>query len=294
MKTIHFHVGSGRCGSTLIQALFNEPTIHEVFARSSIMYDPQIYLALAKMTPLTEFDESAWKPLRDAHFAPMRDLPFDNFFVTQENLFGTNADKGSHNTCEATCDAISYLTEGFDTKIVILVRRQDTYFESLYNMQIKRWEQRDFSTFLDDVPLKNFDWAAIADVYAGRFGRDNVTVLPFEKAVLKSGGFDDFVAAVLATIGVQQKVRLTNVPTVNPSLAPRAVEVQRVANKVLSQREAHLLASWFEQAIPKSPHSDHSLISDAERKRVLAYFRDANERLCREYLQPFDAGYYLG
>ena len=294
MKTIHFHVGSERCGSTLIQALFNETDMHQVLALNSIKYDPEIYLALGKVTPLTDFKEADWKPVRDDYFAAMHDQPFDKFFVTQENMFGVKADKGSTNVCEAGCDAISYLTEGFDTKIVILVRRQDTYIESLYNQLIKRQELRDFSTFLDEIPLKNFDWTDAADTYTDYFGRDNVTVLPFERQVLNSANIESFVEAVLVTIGVTQKIVLENVPTINPSLAPRVIEVQRLANKLLPEIEAHSLANWFENTIPKLPDDPHALMTKEDRVRILDFFRKSNRRLCVEYLSAYDDAYYLG
>lgn len=294
MKTIHFHVGSGRCGSTLIQALFNEADMHQIFALNSIKYDPEIYLALGKITPLTNFKEADWKPVRDEYFAPMHDQPFDTFFVTQENLFGLNVKKGSTNTCEASCKAILHLSDGFDTKIVMLVRRQDTYMESRYNQLIKRQELRDFPTFLDELPLKNFDWADIADTYAEHFGKDNVTVLPFERQVLNSANIESFLDAVLLTIGVTQKINFENVPTINPSLAPRVIEVQRLANKLLPEIEAHNLANWFENTIPKLPDDPHTLMTKEDRSRILDFFREPNRRLCAEYLPAYDDAYYLG
>ena len=294
MKTIHFHVGSGRCGSTLIQALFNEPAMHQVFARASLQYDPHLYLVMGKMTPFNRFVESKWRDFRKDRFAPLKTSNSDRFFLTQENYFGVNWEKGSSNTCEASCKVIKYLTDGFHVRIVILIRRQDTYFESLYNQLIKRQETRDFPTFLKEMPLRNFDWAAVADVYAKHFGHDNVTVLPFERKVLNAAGMKDFIDAVLAAIGITQKINFENLPVVNPSLAPRVIEVQRLANKLLSELESHNLANWFEQHIQKRPDEPHMLMSGKDRKRLLKFYRKSNERLFAEYLTRFDPAYYLG
>lgn len=294
MKTIHFHVGSGRCGSTLLQALFNEAGVRQLFGWHSIQYDPNIYLALDKLTPCRKFVESRWRGFRKAYIEPLKKAEFESFFLTQENLFGVRWDKGSSNTCEASCKVISYLTKGFDTRIVMLVRRQDTYIESLYNQLIKRQETRDFATFLDDMPLDNLDWAAVADVYAGHFGRDNVTVLPFERKVLNSGGTDDFINAVLAAIGIGRKLKVEGLPVINPSLAPRVIEVQRLANKLLPEIESHSLANWFEQNIPKGADDPHALMSARDRKRILKTFAKSNRRLFADYLDRYDPAYYLG
>jgi len=294
LKTIHFHVGSGRCGSTLIQSLFNDPGMHKVFDLYSIRYDPNIYLASTELTPCRKFIESEWRDFRETHVAPLKKQKFDSFFLTQENLFGVRWDKGSSNSCDESCKIVSYVTKGFDARIVILVRRQDTYIESLYNQLIKRGELRDFPTFLKEMPLDNLDWAAVADVYAGHFGRQNVTVLPFERKVLNTGGTDDFINAVLAAIGVTRKLKVEGLPTVNPSLAPRVIEVQRLANRLLPEIESHSLANWFEQNIPKSPDDPHTLMSAKDRKRLLKTFAASNRRLFEEYMEPYDPADYLG
>jgi len=294
MKTIHFHVGAGRCGSTLIQALFNEPAMHRIFEHVSMKYDPNLYLALGGRVPVDTFDEETWRGFREEHFRPLKAETADNFFVTQENIFGVSWEKGVANRCRASCETIEFLTEGFRTRIVILIRRQDTYIESLYNQLIKRQELRDFSTFLDEMPLENLDWAGVADTYADRFGKDNVTVLPFERRVLNSAGVEDFVAAVLVAIGITEKITIENVPVMNPSLAPRVIEVQRLANKLLPEIESHSLANWFEDNIPKTPDDPHTLMEDADRARVVDFFRESNRRLCAEYLSAYDGAYYLG
>jgi hypothetical protein len=43
LKTLNFHIGSGRCGSTLIQALFNDAGIHQVFEKHALNYNLEIY-----------------------------------------------------------------------------------------------------------------------------------------------------------------------------------------------------------------------------------------------------------
>ncbi len=294
MKSFHFHVGSGRCGSTLIQALFNEPAMHQIFGQFSIQYSPTASMELGPRTPVERFDETEWQTFREAEIAPLKQSPADNIFVTQENVFGVTWEKGAENSCAANCKLITYLTEGFETKIVMLVRRQDTFIESLYNQLLKRQETRAFSDFLDDVPLANLDWAAVADTYAEQFGKENVTVLPFEKPVLATAGIDTFFEAVLRTIGLDQKINFENIPTVNPSLAPRAREIQRLANKLLSKEEAHALADWFEANVQKSPDEDHVLMAADDRARVLNFFRESNRRLCVDYMGEYETNYYLG
>lgn len=295
-KTIHFHIGSGRCGSTLIQALFNEPAMHQVFAHFDLHYDPNIYLALNDVTPVFAYDDGAWRELRERLTAPLLARPEGNFFITQENIFGAEHGPGASNTVDNAVRAIRTLCAGFHVRIVAVVRRQDTFVESLYNQLLKRGETRDFPEFIADLPAGNFDWKAVLDGYAAAFGRDNVTVVPFEKKIVASGGIDDFIGGVLAAVGVTQKIRFDNVPTMNPSLSPRVRPLMRHANQILTPLEANNLAAWFEAHIPKRPDEPHGLLDDDTRAAFLVRYADANKAFAAEYLAayPAAAAFYAG
>ncbi|WNJ99117.1 hypothetical protein L2D14_14740 [Thalassospiraceae bacterium LMO-JJ14] len=296
LKTINFHVGSGRCGSTLIQALFNDKMFHEIFAQHSIKYDPHIYRDTGMIAHDETFIREHWQPVKDQYFTPMESLAEQSFFVTQENLLGMRSEKGQKNICDVSCEKIAFLAEGYHPKIIILVRRQDTYIESLYNQCIKRYETRDFQTFCDDFPRENWHWADNIETYAKFFGRENVTVIPFEQKVYAESEHSGFLAAVIMAIGVETRLAFRDLPVINPSLAPRAVEVMRVANKHLSKREAHNLADWFEAHVQKDPNDRYRLMNDELRSEIVAYFKESNARLCDEYFTGFPAAkaYYTG
>ncbi|MEX0692949.1 MAG: hypothetical protein WD075_00765 [Rhodospirillales bacterium] len=296
MKKVYFHIGSGRCGSTLIQSLFNDKMLHNIFAQHRRLYDPHIYLDTGLIAHDETFVEAHWQPIRDKFFKPMATMDMDGFFITQENLLGMRPDAGQKNICNVSCEKISYLAEGFEPHIIILIRRQDTYIESLYNQCIKRWELRDFATFVDEFPRENWHWADNIDIYARHFGRANVTVIPFESAVYENSGRTEFLDTVLMAIGITTRLSFKDLPVVNASLAPRAIEVQRVANKFLERDEALALANWFEAHIKKKPDDPHKMMPDEMRQDILAYYRASNTRLCQEYLSDYPAAlaYYAG
>ncbi len=293
MKTLHFHIGSERCGSTLIQAFFNQDVAKQALAQYGLVYDPEIFLETAKLTPLTGFDEARLRPIRETLFARHLEADYDGVFTTQELLLGLAHDSGVSNRCAMTAKIAAYLTEGFDTRLIIVLRRQDTFVESLYNQVIKRGETRDFATFVDELPLDNYHWDRVVDTFADRFGRDAVTVIPFEKAVVASAGRTNFVEGVFWALGVPATVDLTNVPAANPSLSPRVLEIERLANRLLTREEAHALASWLSKTIPKRPDDPHGLLTDDARAALLARYRESNARLFFEFLPDHDPAYYL-
>jgi len=293
LKTLHLHIGSGRCGTTLIQALFNENFFHEAFAQFSTHYDPQIFLALTELVPITKLDKKKYKPIRDDHFAPHKAANYENLFTIQEHLLGLTWEKGKKNYGKKMCDVIEYIADGFDIRLIVSFRRQDSYLESLYNQLVKRGDTRNIKTFLKSIPLENLEWDKVIEPFAKRFGKDHVSVVPFERAVLKQTGLGNFVDGVLSAMNLPINVDLATVPVMNPSLSPRALEVQIVANEKLTEMESLALANWFEKAAPKSPDDKHGLISKAEKNRLIKRFRDSNKRLFEEYLTDYDPAFYM-
>lgn len=294
MKPFYFHVGSERCGSTFIQSFFNAPQVKDSLAKFSISFDIDIYFALGRLTPITRLVKKTFRPIRDRHFAPHKQTSAKAVFTTQELLFGLVHEKGKPNRCAAMCEAIRYLTEGFDTRIVIVLRRQDTFIESLYNQLLKHGETRDFEALVGDLPLDNYRWDQVVGAYARHFGPDRVTVIPFERQVLASAGHDNFIEAVFKAIDLPMKVDIGGLPIKNPSLPPRVLEIQRLANSLLPLGEAEMLAKHFVDTMPKNPGETYELFKADGRARLLRRYRDSNRKLFAAYLPAYDPTYYLG
>lgn len=296
MKKLYFHVGSGRCGSTLIQALFNDKMFHDIFANHFRSYDSQIYLATGTISHEDTFVEDSWRPIREKFFTPMENAAPEGFFITQENLLGMRSGKNEANICKVSCEKVAYLSEGHEPHIIIVIRRQDTYIESLYNQRLKRWEKRDFETFVSEFPRNNWHWLENIDTYSDYFGRENVTVVPFEEKVYGGSGLSGFLDGVLKAMGVTTRFAFNDLPVVNASLAPRVLEIQRVANNQLNKNEAHALSDWFGENIAKRPDDPHKLMTDNMRRDIVQFYRESNAELCDKYLADFpDAkAYYTG
>lgn len=296
MKKLHFHIGSGRCGSTLIQALFNDDGIHQVFQKHALSYNSKIYRETGMVAHDDTFIEENWRPIKEEFFDPMHDMPFDGHFITQENLLGMRPGKDKKNICDITCQKLAYLAQGFEPKIIIIVRRQDTYIESLYNQCLKRYETRDFQTFVDDFPLQNWHWHDNIQTFCDFFGRDNVSVVPFEQKIYTDSGCTGFLDAVLMACGVTTRLAFKDLPRMNPSLAPRIMEVMRVANQHMSKNEAHALADWFAAHIQKDPSDPYTLMSDELRRDIVGTYKESNAKLCKEYFPdyPLAEAYFTG
>ena len=87
MKTLYFHFGSERCGSTFVQSFFNAPEVIETLTRFSIRFDIEIYYALGKILPVPGL-EARLAAIRDRYFSPHKSADHNAVFTTQELMFG--------------------------------------------------------------------------------------------------------------------------------------------------------------------------------------------------------------
>jgi len=164
------------------------------------------------------------------------------------------------------------------------VRRQDTYLESIYNQDVKRGETREFEEYVSGCMLDNLDWLDVADNYA----EFDLTIRPFEKHVLKTGGYKDFIDALYRWLG--EKVEVEHLPVINPSLRADALELMRFANKNLDKSDTYDLSIWLEQHCGKKPSDKVRLFKD--RSPILGKFAESNKKLFKKYMPEFNGSYY--
>ena len=293
MKKFHFHVGSERCGSTLVQSFFNEPSVGQILQRFGIRFDAALYLEIGKLLPLGPDDDARLRELRDRCVAGYREEGAPVPFSTHEVFLGLSHAKGEVNQTGFMCACLKTLLSGFEVRPLIVLRRQDTFIESLYNQLLKRGETREFSRFLDELPLDNYRWDRVVDTFAENFGKNSLSVVPFERKVTASAGFDNYLNAIFGALEMPINVDMASVPVMNPSISPRALEVQRLANRLLTPEEAHGLADWLESNVPKRPSDGHALMSDGQRADLIAYFTESNRRLFATYMPAYAVEGYL-
>ncbi len=297
MRTFHFHVGSGRCGSTTLQNLLAKPQTIKLLNNFGVHYSPRLFTVIrdATVVPFHEVPEQTWLEIAKDHIATVTDPNIRSVLVTHENLFGGRYDTGERNRTDESAKAVSLLSDGMPVKIIIIVRRQDGMIESLYNQVLKRMETRPFNQYAAEFPLDNLHWDRIADGYATHFGAENIHVIPFEQRVLTTNGQPNYINAFFSGLKVPIDERIIKLAGVsNPSISPAAMEVQRIANLNLTPDEARGLADVFQTHLAKVPAEPYVLMDADLRRDLLARYRDGNGKLFQKYLPGYDPAFYLG
>lgn len=176
---------------------------------------------------------------------------------------------------------------GFTVEILVILRRQDRWLDSLYQHQLKVGE-----TELEPQPwltarLSTLDYAARVGRWADVFGDAHVRIGVFEPANLADG----LMAFFFRTAGLPAPAGLDEPPARNERLSRDALAyLRRVPHQEIAgprrQRLRRALEQWS-QANP-DPAGWRYFFSPAERADILASCEAANAAVARRFLPDGD------
>ncbi len=297
MKPFYLHIGAEKCASSLIEHFFYAVDgVRAQFAAQGIAVDSTISTTYRALRPAEHWDEARHGLLRRQYVEPHLDGPATGIFMTEECALGIRHGAGEANVCTESAEFLKRLTEGFDLRLFLVVRRQDTFIESSYNQVVKRGTTEEFAPWFNALPHANYAWDRIADTYADAFGRDKLTVVPYERALYAAnpGGPDNLLQAMADWLGFPpMSFDPSQVPVVNPSLPLGLLPAQRRINATIDGEAAARVANILAEMYAKAPGDPLGLFSDDQRQRVLDNFADANRRLFETYMPDFAVDSYL-
>ena len=183
-----------------------------------------------------------------------------------------------------------------EVKVVCYVRRQDLWFESIYNEQVKHCKNRgnSFKEFLTSILERHF--AEQLDLWAEFFGQQNIIIRPYEKSQLINGNaVDDF----LNILGFGSVSELGPAPenqnTVNPRLSRDALEFSQI---ICQLKLNPVERRYWQKALWKvsedmlithtEPPSWQRLITYQERQQLLDKYTKDNVYVAQKYLDRTD------
>ena len=192
-------------------------------------------------------------------------------------------------------DAIAGL--GFRPRIVLYVRAQDDYAESLYTELVKHGMPASFAEFLDGVIARGivrydrgwayrFDYTKLADRFASVFGADAVIVRRYRD----EGTAGALVADFFDAVGVTAPAGLQPAEYDNFRLTTGGVIRQLFANTAAHLRDDHLAEAGAELVARCADEASAPFrpLGRRDRARVTARFADDNAQLARRW--PAAAG----
>jgi len=208
---------------------------------------------------------SSWAPVRaelDASTSPVNLLSSEGFsFAPAE---GVRKELGSRT----------------DVRIVLYLRRQDKYLQSLYKQGVAGGRTPDFDAWLERHASRG-DYLALVSQWAEHFGRDAIVLRPYER----NGKTIDLVEDFMGVLGCDSaKVMPRRKPGAmrNPSPRRELMELWRAFNQTGTTVDREKLFFSIMKGKPEYARSADLLDFDGCRN-LMARYADANRELIETY-----------
>jgi len=272
-KNLYLHIGTHKTGTTSIQHLLYTNRDH--FRKLGVLYpetgltgSPHQWGQHCLAWVLTQANmEGIWLRLR------REAAPYSTVIISSEEF--------SVYLEERRFQRLKNAVPWASIKPVCYLRRQDEFFESLYNQYIKGGGTADINELFPTMQAR-LDYKNFLNVLSSVFGKENLIVRIYEKDRINGDICGDF----FSSIGIAPDCRPSSPPrSVNKALSKEGLERLREANRNFADAPEELLKRRrqivSEFTVP--PFTPHSILSQDERRTLLDRFRASNEAVAREY-----------
>ncbi len=291
-KTLYLHVGMHKTGTTTIQHFLYHN--RRMLSRYGLLYPSRHTYGYAHHETSNFFnkkedflpgfiedrygDRKNWESAINAQKKEMLSSSIDKLILSSETFMRCN-----HAMVREYYDE-------FEIKIIIFLRRQDTWLESTLNQNMKM--NMDMETGLEDHTRKkekNLDYYRLINLWAEHFGRDNLIIVPFQKSSFP----DSLESTFLQLVGVPWNSRFQRQKAKNTRLNRDSIaylndfpEKNRTRNP-----EFHRIVELLQNYSVMKPDLPEYRFSypPKERLSILAKYRESNQQLAKEFLQ-FESG----
>jgi len=284
MKKLYIHIGVHKTGTTSIQ---NQLLKYRYdLLKSNAFYIPTSGL-LNSISSKREYDSILVNRVKEELYNQILKFNSISSFITSSEHLSGSALTGYDNS-DLMVKMLSDITSdlGCEIKIIIYIRRQDKYVESLYSHMIEGGYSIKFDSFISDFKDGYYDWNRLISSYEKFFGMENILVRSYDEVINKTGFFKDFCS-------------LVNIPIISDYRANvgsniASVELQRICNEKLDNETAKEITKSIRRynrsfsrgsEIPKN-----IFFSLNDRKKFLEKYSESNNQVCKRFsIDPFDS-----
>jgi hypothetical protein len=225
-KTVVFHVGAHKTGTSLLQKYMRDNV--QVLRRHRIYY-----VSRSSMNDYVGWGDTL---LRDPgplarKLRQMLLIPwFKTLIASHENTLGRPLGKGgSHLYPRAgeRIDALGQVLRPHRTKIFFSIRPQAEFLESYYLQSIHEGRHQSFDKWLSKIDLEAVSWAPIVDKLVDTFGRDHVEIVDFRS--IKQGQ-QAYVRQFFTRIDPRYSFEIEYASMRNPSISEKGLRMALAAS----------------------------------------------------------------
>lgn len=254
-----------------------------------------------------------------------RDAAWRGFFLTEEGLSASWLADGPGIDIKARARHLAALLDGFDVRVLLLVRDQASFVRSLYALHLQNGGTQGFSEFVGGIPLSALDWLDIARTYQDSFGQEAVRVIPYNAECYQLGmpPYPGFLSAVQGAMGILDPVEVPRNHLFNPSIKNDLLPLQLAANRALvptlandvsallrsgvtepvrviqsvrqnrGREDAASVRAALAVKVVKQAIEEATPFSAEEQRAYLANFNAGNRDMFAQFMADYDASAFL-
>ncbi len=274
---LYLHIGTHKTGTSTIQQSLRDS--YEVLKSDGVGYLNLSYniIKAREVMRAAEFDsnlvDKLSKEISQAH-AKVGDLPK---LVLSNEAFSGEPYNGYLNS-KVVAEILRAAIKVEEVKVVVYLRTQDQFVESLYTQSIHEGGSKNFTDFLGNFSdHEAFDYHRLVSDFQEVFGVDQVIVRSYcdesNKGLLK--GFSNL-------IGSEHLAKWAGGDR-NLAYSRNALEIARICNLDLDQYSKQKLRSALQIVLAKKRGESFSYFDDRSRVEFLGRFRDSNSKIGVEH-----------
>lgn len=177
-----------------------------------------------------------------------------------------------------------------DIYIIVYLRRQDDFIESMYTQSIHLGDSHSFEEFINGFDESAFDWESILDSYSKWFGKDRIIARRYHKAFLPEE--NSLVQEFGSIIGSDFFKNFTSTNSRNRGLSRDALEITRITNKYFDPEMRYQLRNIFQEVNSKEPFEQYSFFTGNSRSEFLSRYSASNARIAKNYFNSSDGSLF--
>jgi hypothetical protein len=296
-KTIIFHCGFHKTGSTVIQRTLDESrpfAAHDVRVVAHLAVHGSEFLQLLQLLKGRRRNvpkvAGPWLSRFAAAFERLvGHTTAARILLSHEDMIG-KAQIGFYQRAGSVAALLARVRPDHARKIVVYIKRQDRLVESMYKQRIQMGESYSFEEFFSDIPWPLFSWKRVLGDLCDVIGEEDVIVRLAEDI---RNGPEQFVKAFIRAVLVEDFDGELRVPAnTNQSYSARSLAIARRLNPHLSRRQQRWMRLWLRRVQSRDPRKRPRLLSEEDRLRILDHHESGNVDVFKRFLPDADCRMY--
>ena len=271
-KRVYLHIGTHKTGTTTIQKKLKEYKRDLAKEGFSVIAIPN---KLKGLMTISDHEEISFYSELLSDVVGKENDNEQNIIISWEGFSGNYYNGYNNSNLIAEVVKNCFPTELYDVNVIIYLRAQDSFIESLYTQEIHAGGDCNFHEFCSTLNIYNdFDWANLISSYTGEFGKANVIVKAYSRERLQKVGGLLFEFSQIINSHVLQSV--SEIKNENVGFNRGALELARKVNKDLNPTQRKQLRSLLHSI---SEQRKYSFFSLDERNKIIERYDEINNNI---------------